>query len=253
MKKYFDIKKDNCDIKCRLCYKDIDNIKSIIFSCHGFTGDKDNKTSNMLADYMLNKYDDVAVFSFDLPCHGNDSLQLFDLNTSNDYFDVIIDYLKNDLGVTNIYSQGISLGGYLILKYISEHGNPFKKIALRCPAVNMYDALTNIILTKEQLDLLNDGEVISLGDKKKISFTNDFVNQLRDNNILERNFNDFSKDILIVHGTDDILIDYETDKNFSKKNNITFVGIEGADHGFNNIKHLRKFVELFDSIYEKTK
>lgn len=67
MKKYFDIKKDNRDIKCRLCYNDIDNIKSIIFSCHGFTGDMDNKTSNMLADYMLNKYDDVVVFSFDLP------------------------------------------------------------------------------------------------------------------------------------------------------------------------------------------
>ena len=92
MKKYFDIKKNNYDIKCRLCYTDIENINSIILSCHGFTGNKDNKTANMLADYMLKKYDDVAILSFDLPCHGDDTLQLLDLDICNDYFEAIIEY-----------------------------------------------------------------------------------------------------------------------------------------------------------------
>lgn len=249
MEKYFDIKDKNKTIKCKIYYNNKENVDSVILSCHGFTGSKDNKTAKALADYVLEKYNNIAIMSFDLPGHGDDSIELLDLDICDEYFETVINYLKNKLGIRNIYSQGTSFGGYLTLKYISEHGNPFNKIALRCPAVNMYDALTDIILTDEEISLLESGKSIGLGDDKKINFNSYFVNQLRNNNILERDYSNYSDDIIVFHGDNDTLIDFNVDRLFCSKNNIKFVPVRGADHGFNKIEDLEKCVRDMSDFY----
>ena len=207
MEKYFDINSMGSNIKAKIYCKDIRNIDKVVISCHGFGGSKDNNATKKLADSMLDVYDDVAVISFDWPAHGNDVKQKLDLNDCDAYLESVIDYCKNVLGATKIYSQATSFGGYLVLKYVSEHGNPFEKIALRCPAVNMHDALVERIMTEDQVEDVERGKIVDCGFDRKIKITKDFVDQLASNNILDRDFIDYSDDILIMHGTNDELIE----------------------------------------------
>ena len=48
----------------------------------------------------------------------------------------------------------------MLLKYLSEHdSSPFRRICLRCPAIVMYDVLTEKILTAEDLAGLAAGVI----------------------------------------------------------------------------------------------
>lgn len=44
------------------------------------------------------------------------------------------------------------------MKYIPEYGNPFVKIALRCPAVPMADVLTSTITNRDELAMIMKGK-----------------------------------------------------------------------------------------------
>ena len=250
MEKYFEIKKDNITIKCKSMYKNLNNINSVILSCHGFTGSKDNKTAALLGKILPEKYSNIMIISFDLPAHGNDESKPLSLANCNEYLETVIDYIKNKLKIDNIYAQGTSFGGYLLLKYINEHDNPFKMIALRCPAINIYNALTDRILTEDQIRLLKKGEDIELGNDKNIIINNNFVDDLKKNDINKKGlFNKYSNEIVVFHGNMDTLIDFEVVRNFCYMNHITFIPVIGADHGFNNDKSLMLFVKGLETFY----
>ena len=226
-----------------------------MISCHGFAGNKDNNASKKIAETMLPKYDDLAVISFDWPSHGKDAKQKLNLKDCDDYLNSVIYYVQNILGVNEIYAQATSFGGYLVLKYISEHGNPFRKIALRCPAVNMYEALTERILTEEQLRNILKGKIENVGFDRKMKIDKGFLDELEENDILKRNYISMADDILIMHGTEDELIDFETDRQFCDDNVIEFIPIEGADHRYKNPAKLRECInhilDFFGSSMER--
>ena len=248
MEKNFEIKKDDLCIKCRAYSYDFDYVDKVIISCHGFTGSKDNKTANALAN-ELKENDGYMIISFDWPCHGDDNRKEVDLDVCNKYLKTVIDYVHNTLDIDEIYGQGTSFGGYLILKYISENGNPFEKITLRCPAVNMYDALVNIILNEEQLNTINNGGVVYCGNDRDTVITKKLVESLRENDILKRDFSNYSDKIVTIHGNKDTLIDYNVDKDFSEKNGIEFITSEGTDHGFNVPGKIEECASLFMKYY----
>ena len=250
MEKYFDVNAGKTSIRCKMYVNDLRHINHIVLSSHGFGGNKDNKASKKLANELLSKYKDVAVITFDWPCHGTDVRKKLDLDDCDTYLMTMLDYVKNDLGVKDVYSQATSFGGYLVLKYVSGHGNPFTKIALRCPAVNMYDAMIERILTSEQLMALARGKDIDSGFKRKVRITNDFLMQLKQNNILERDYIDYADDILIMHGTEDELIDFHTDQQFCENNLINFIPIEGADHRYQNPAKLRECINHICAFYK---
>ncbi len=250
MEKYFDVNADKVSIRCKIYANDTRNINHVVLSSHGFGGNKDNNASKKLAEDLLSRYDDVAVITFDWPCHGNDVRKKLDLTDCDTYLTTMLDYIRNVMGVEDIYSQATSFGGYLVLKYISEHGNPFTKVALRCPAVNMYNAMVERILTKEQLMDLARRKDVDSGFERKVRITNDFLLQLKQNNILERDFIDFADDILIMHGTQDELIDFNVDKAFCENNVIEFIPIEGADHRYQNPARLRECINYIGTFYK---
>lgn len=247
MDKYFNISYNNKFIKCKMFYNDLDNIKKVILSCHGFTSSKDNRTVSLLSSKVLDKYDDVLIISFDLPGHGSDK-SIIDLDECNNYLDTIIKYIKNNYN-GDIYAQGSSFGGYLFLKYIYENGNPFKKIALRCPAVNMYDALVNNILSREKVDLLKHEDNIKCFDDSDVVISKKFLSELKKNNILKYDFSSFSNDILTIHGTCDNLINHDISKSFCLKNNISFKSIIDCDHRFSNYNDLSSCIDFIISFY----
>ena len=79
--------------------------------------------------------------------------------------------MKTRFGAAELYSYATSFGGYLILKYISEHGNPFHKISLRCPAVYMYDVLTRFIMKNDEYNRIMKGKDVQVGFDRKIIVT----------------------------------------------------------------------------------
>ena len=251
IKKKFEINDNGANIKCNIFFNDMRNIENIILSCHGFCGQKNNTATSKLAEYFLDKYDNFAVIAFDWPCHGKDVRQKINLNDCDLYLSTVLNFINNDMHIGNIYLQATSFGGYLALKYISEHGNPFKKIALRCPAINMGDVLENKIITSEQMDELEHKKIIDCGYDRKIKIGKSFLDDLEKNDIRRRNFIDYADDIIIMHGTNDELIDFYADAKFCDDNVIQFIPIVGADHRFKDPAKMRECLDNIVNFYAK--
>ena len=135
------------------------------------------------------------------------------------------------------------------MKYIAEHGNSFDKIALRCPAVNMYQSMAERIVKPEEQKALARNKPIEVGFDRKVSITRSFLEELQAADITQWDFRPLAEDILIIHGTKDEIVPYAAVEAFAEKNNIRFVPVENADHRFGDplkmdvvIKHI---TELF--------
>ena len=232
MSPYFEINRDGHNIRCKFYTSDIHNIQNIIVFCHGFGGHKDNKAAEKFAERILSKYKGVAIVCFDWPAHGNDVKKKLLLTDCDTYLTLLLQYLREKYSPNSLYAYGTSFGGYLLLKYIAEHGNPFLKIALRCPAVNMYRALTERIMSPDILEVINKGKEASVGFDRKVHITGQTVNEIRDYDIRKLNFMSYADDILILHGTKDEIVPIGESAAFCDDNVIEFVPIQNADHRF---------------------
>jgi len=234
--KYFEINKSGQNIRCKLYLEKGAEIKRLIFYVHGFAGHKDNGTARKLAERVLSKYRGTALMTFDLPAHGDDVKKRIKLSDCISYMDTALEYIKNEMRTCELYACATSFGGYLVLKYIKDRGNPFKRIALRCPAVNMAEVLKNTIMKAGDSEELRRGKTIKVGFDRKIELGADFIGALEENDIQKLEYYDFSDNILIVHGTKDEIVPYEVSKRFADDNLIEFITVENADHRFQDPK-----------------
>ena len=237
MEKYFDINENGYSIRCKLYTKDIHNIEKAVIFCHGFGGHKDNRAAARFAEYILAKYKNTAMVVFDWPCHGMDARKKLVLSECLMYLDMVKEYTLGNLGAKELYVYATSFGGFLTMRYIAEHGNPFKKIALRCPAIGMGYVLVNI-MTEDEKAKLEKGKEILIGFDRKVKVRKEFFEELQQADIMNMDFMDYADDILIIHGTEDEIVPYSTSEEFSEKNVIELVPIEGADHRFRDPKKL---------------
>lgn len=245
--KYFNINKPVGSIRCKAYLSDPRSVSRVIVYGHGFSGHRDNKAAQRFADYVLKKHRDVAVITFDLPCHGDDVKKKLSLTDCDGYIGAVAEYAKAQYGTDDVSVYATSFGGYLILKYIYEHGNPFRKIALRCPAVNMYKVLSDTIMEPDELKALSRNKPIEVGFDRKIKITKAFLDELKNADIGGLDYRDAADDILIVHGTRDEVVSFDYVREFAEKNDIKFVSVENADHRF---KAPTKMDEAIKSIYE---
>lgn len=238
MAKYFEINRDGHNVRCKLYVNQPEKMKKLVLFCHGFAGHKDNSAAEKFAGRVLSKYPDTAVLIFNWPCHGDDVKKKLVLRDCLDYLGIVLDYIRNALGVQEIYSYATSFGGYLVLSYLAEYGNPFRKIALRCPAVNMYEVLINTIMKGDEYDLLRKGKTVPVGFDRKIDVNPQFLTDLQNADIQKQSFLDYADDILILHGTADEVVPFEVSQKFADDNVIEFIPVEGADHRFQNPSHM---------------
>lgn len=231
---------DNNNIRCKIYCNDIHKINKVVIFEHGFGGHKDNKAAERFATSITSKEKASAVIVFNWPCHGDDIKKKLKLSDCNDYLEAVIRHVKESMGVDDIYAYGTSFGGYLVLKYISEHGNPFKKIALRCPAVNMYKVMIDRVLDEDGFRLLEKGKDALVGFDRKVLISNAFLDELKENDITKREYIDFADDILILHGTKDELIPIDEVSDFCEENVIEFISVENADHRFKDINQMNQ-------------
>ena len=232
MEKTFVIHEADYNVSCLLYHNGGSRSARVIVYCHGFGGHKENAAARHFAEYVLSKHKDLAVLCFDWPCHGADVRRKLALADCDAYLRLVTAYAKDTLGAKTVDLYATSFGGYLTLKYVSEHGNPFEKLALRCPAVNMYEVFTANIMTEENRALLDKGKDAMVGFDRKIRLSRAFLDELQTADITSVSFLDWADDILILHGTKDEIVPIDAVRAFADNNVIEFVPIPNADHRF---------------------
>lgn len=250
MNKYFEINTNGYNIRCKAYYNEKCYAEKAVVFCTGFAGHKDNNAASKFAEKMLSKHKDIIVVVFNWPAHGDDIKKKLVLDDCDTYLTLVISKLKNEYGVQQLYCYATSFGGYLILKYISEHGNPFQKIALRCPAVDMYDVLVSHVIKSDEYERIMKGKDVQIGFDRKILVTGSLLEALKINDIRQRDYLEYAEDILIMHGTLDEVVPFDDSRTFAENNLIEFIPVNGADHRFQNpacMSNANKYVlEFFE-------
>ncbi|MBR4163216.1 MAG: prolyl oligopeptidase family serine peptidase [Solobacterium sp.] len=250
MNKYYEINGKGNNIRCKVYYNDLNKAEQAVIFGTGFAGHKDNNAAKGFAEKLLSKHKNAIVVVFNWPSHGDDVKKKLVLEDCNIYLDQVIQDVKERFHVEKLYAYSTSFGGYLFLKYISEHGNPFEKISLRCPAVNMYDVLTRTIMKNDELDRIMKGKDVLVGFDRKIIVTKALLDDLKENDIRQRDYIEYADNILIMHGTKDEVVPIEDSKEFAENNLIDFITVENADHRFQNPNHMnlanKYTMEFFD-------
>ncbi|HGO5822846.1 TPA: alpha/beta hydrolase [Mannheimia haemolytica] len=247
MEKRFEINEQGFSIRCKLFYeKELQQIENVVIVLHGFGSSKDLKSNTKFGERLSSKYKGYAALAFDFPCHGDDARKKLSAEESITYLQLVIDYAKTSLNAKNLYAYGTSFGGYLTLKYLAEKGNPFRKIALRAPAVQIYHSLMNR-LSEEERQKLAKGREILWGFDRQMKISQAFFDELTD--ITQNDYLDYAEQMLILHGTEDEMVALSTSQQFADNNVIELLPIEGADHAFSNPKlmdiAIGKIVEFF--------
>ncbi len=236
--RYFETNAEGNNIRCKAYYNEKNAVTWAVIFCTGFAGHKDNTAASRFADKLLSKRKDALLAVFDWPSHGDDVRKKLALPDCDTYLTLVIRHVREAFGIRELYAYATSFGGYLVLKYISEHGNPFRKIALRCPAVDMYDVLARAIMKSDEYDRIMKGKDVPVGFDRKILVTRSLLEDIRKNDIRQRDFLDHAENILILHGTEDEIVPFEACKSFAEDNVIEFIPVEGADHRFQNPVHM---------------
>lgn len=236
MDKLFDINESGYSVRCKLYCSSVNAVRRAVIFGHGFGGHKDNRAAEKFAAKIISKHKDVGVVTFNWPCHGDDARKNLLLSECDTYLTLVIGYVRNRFHTEEIYAYATSFGGYLFLKYIAEHGNPFRKVALRCPAIRMYQSITNRIMTKDDYDKIQKGKPVLVGFDRKIKIGKQFLDDLEQADITKNDYIDYADDILILHGTKDEVISFDDSAEFADRNVIEFVPVQNADHRFTDPK-----------------
>lgn len=252
MEKLFDINEQGYSIRCKLITKDNDKNKRtfshVAIVTHGYGSNKDTAGTSKFGQHLTSKYKDYAVIAFDWPCHGADARKKLTIAECLTYLTLVVNYAKESLQADKLYIYSTSFGGYITLRYLIEVGNPFTKIALRCPAIEMHRTIRENI-DDADLNKLKKGKDIQVGFARKMKIDQSFLDDLDAFKITNYEYFDFADDMLIIHGTKDIMVPIADSKQFAENNVIQFIPVEGANHPFQDPNHMalaiHKIVEFF--------
>ena len=232
MEKYFNVNDAGFSIRCKLYAKDPSDVKTIVLCGHGFASDKDNKSAARLAKHLLEKNHGVAVLTFNWPCHGDDVRKTLRLSDCDAYLSAVLSWIKARYPSAALLGHATSFGAYLFLKYLSEHGDPFRKLALRCPAVPMYGVMTQAIMTENDLARIEKGKPVPVGFDRKVEIDKVFLDSVKEADLRQRDFLPYADELFILHGTKDEVVPFDAVKAFAEDNVIDFEPVENADHRF---------------------
>lgn len=252
MEKKFDINEEGLSIRCKLFCRDSDKMtrtfSHIAVITHGFGSNKDTAGTANFGEHLVAKYKNYAAIAFDWPCHGEDARKKLSVEECLTYLRLVTAYARKELQAERLYNYSTSFGAYLTLRYIKERENPFTKIALRSPAVNMLESMRNHISDEERSKLVRGKEIL-VGFERKMKMDQSFLDALGAFDLMKQEYFDFADDMLILHGTKDQMIPMEKSQAFAENNVISFLPVEGANHPFQNQNHMAlaisRIVEFF--------
>ena len=246
--KAFSIHEPPINIRC-VMYSGDGATEHVVIYCHGFAGHKGTRAAARFAEYMLPKRRDMAVLCFDWPCHGEDVRKKLCLADCDAYLNAVIGYARETLHALTLDCFAASFGGYVVLRYASEHGDPFRMTALRSPAVNMYEVLYGM-LTEADRAQISKGKDVLVGFDRKIAVGPSFLAELKANDITESDFSLNAESLLIMHGEKDEVVPFAASKAFAEKNGIDFVPFPKADHRFSDPKLMTEAIQYVEVLFD---
>ena len=230
--KYFTINDGEGGIRCKDFLPLSGKVENVVIAGHGFAGHKESRAISTFANILLSSNPNCAVIAYDLPGHGEDAGTPLRLTTCDRYITLLRKYIQDKYPEAKVYYYGTSFGGYLPLKYVAEHGMVFEKVALRCPAVTMYETVNKKLISEDMRKSLKENGYCLSGFDVLVKMDTEFLGELEKFNVEDTDYSGMAKDILIIQGTEDELLDWDRVEAFCVKNNIPYFLSEGADHRF---------------------
>ena len=250
VEKYFTITDGEDAIRCKAFLPISKKVDNVVIAGHGFAGHKESRAISTFANILLSCNQSCMVLAYDLPGHGEDGATPLRLFRCDRYITAVRKYIRDKYPHAKVYYYGTSFGGYLPLKYAAEHNMPFEKVALRCPAVTMLETLNKKIINEDMRKSLREKGFCLSGFDVFVRLDPEFLEELEKFNVEVINYDGMAKNILVIQGTEDELLDWDRIEAFCKKNNIRYFLSEGADHRFVDGEKMKdaiyKIIDFFE-------
>ncbi|WP_270254032.1 alpha/beta hydrolase [Lactobacillus johnsonii] len=202
---------------------------AIIF--HGFTA---NRNTSLLKEITNSLRDEnIASVRFDFNGHGDSDGKFENMTVLNEIEDAnaILNYVKTDPHVRNIYLVGHSQGGVVASMLAGLYPDLIKKVVLLAPAATLKsDALKG----NTQGVTYNPDHIPDRLPFKDLTLGGFYLRIAQQLPIYEVSAQ-FTKPVCLIHGTDDTVVSPNASKKYDQiYQNSTLHLIEGADHCFSD-------------------
>ena len=202
---------------------------AIIF--HGFTA---NRNTSLLKEITNSLRDEnIASVRFDFNGHGDSDGKFENMTVLNEIEDAnaILNYVKTDPHVRNIYLVGHSQGGVVTSMLAGLYPDLIKKVVLPAPAATLKsDALKG----NTQGITYNPDHIPDRLPFKDLTLGGFYLRIAQQLPIYEVSAQ-FTKPVCLIHGTDDTVVSPNASKKYDQiYQNSTLHLIEGADHCFSD-------------------
>ena len=201
-----------------------------VLSVHGFGGSKDSLAIEGLADRLCPQ--GFRVVAPDLPCHGDRNEPETMLAPEQCLADIMA--VEKAFGAE--YAFATSFGGCLILRRVELYGDPFRRIVLRVPAVNMADSLLRCMklfqpdFTLEQAK--TGGFHVKMSRELNIPYSV-YEKLLELNEVRHCDSWDIPEIMTVYAGCDELVSRSDTEEFLRLNPNIRSLCIEGSGHRMN--------------------
>lgn len=202
---------------------------AIIF--HGFTA---NRNTSLLKEITNSLRDEnIASVRFDFNGYGDSDGKFENMTVLNEIEDAnaILNYVKTDPHVRNIYLVGHSQGGVVASMLAGLYPDLIKKVVLLAPAATLKsDALKG----NTQGVTYNPDHIPDRLPFKDLTLGGFYLRIAQQLPIYEVSAQ-FTKPVCLIHGTDDTVVSPNASKKYDQiYQNSTLHLIEGADHCFSD-------------------
>lgn len=202
---------------------------AIIF--HGFTANRNTSLLREIANSLRDE--NIASVRFDFNGHGNSDGKFENMTVLNEIEDAnaILNYVKTDPHVRNIYLVGHSQGGVVASMLAGLYPDLIKKVVLLAPAATLKgDALEG----NTQGVTYNPDHIPDRLPFKDLTLGGFYLRIAQQLPIYEVSAQ-FTKPVCLIHGTDDTVVSPNASKKYDQiYQNSTLHLIEGADHCFSD-------------------
>lgn len=211
-----------------------------VIAVHGFAGSKESTAIEMLAKRVCEK--GSSVISFDLPAHGERTEPFSEMSVQRCIDEIINveEYAKSTIG-GKLYAFATSFGGMCLLNRLEHKPDPYDRIVLRVPAVNMARTLLTISAAFDSSFSIEKAEKygfrFNMGKEYEIPFR--FYDELMKYGCL-RSSDKWSGNRLLTiwSGRDELVCPADTERFLELNPTIRSICIENSDHRMTDPENL---------------
>ena len=202
---------------------------AIIF--HGFTANRNTPLLKEIANQLRDE--NIASVRFDFNGHGDSDGKFEDMTVLNEIADAnaILNYVKTDPHVRNIYLVGHSQGGVIASMLAGLYPDLIKKVVLLAPAATLK---TDALKGSTQGLTYDPKHIPDRLPFKDLTLGGFYLRTAQQLPIYEVSAN-FTNPVCLIHGTNDTVVSPNASKKYHEVyENSTLHLVDGADHRFSD-------------------